>query len=209
MELDFVLRLLQSIFAFYGLVYLVSSMIHPAWFLDNLAVDEFEKRHNARNPFGGRQLPIRYYAKFVLAGLGIGVIAYSAMDAALSAMPYSWGWGSYDDDAEGLPIGLMIQFMGVIAITGALLPNMEKNAKARIMWGIETLSRSALQEAITDSWTADEKVLKAAHHKIESKLKLDEFAGVDWSASAQKEHQKKLLLSIETARKLKSDSYDR
>lgn len=170
----YILRALQSVFAGYGALYVVSSICWPGWFLDTFAVNHvrgrFDRKYRREHPnhmsvykHPWHEMPL---ALFTL--IAIGVLVYSASYAVISIIPFSWGGENEDGEWEGTRQVLqsMIAFYAPIALVGRL----EGNAET-LVWGpAERKARVALTDAIRFarylSSEANHSIAKSADHAL-------------------------------------------
>lgn len=205
MEIEMIASAVQSALAVYGVLFLMTSIAYPAWFLDNLAIDELD-RQRARNKIfqnnGGRWL---FYFKAASAALGLGVLIYSALSAVVAIIPTDWG--QIDEDGEWHYIRSSIQFTGAFYGAVMLGGKLEDNAKS-LIWSkinarsrlalLDTLTKSNIHFAVADCHKSISYILARATENVEKQLQPDELAPRNWATKAQIEEKEHLLAMLQT-----------
>lgn len=102
----YILRALQSVFAGYGALYVVSAICWPGWFLDTLAVNHvrgrFDRRYRREHPnhMGIYKRPWHEMPLALFTLVAIGILIYSASYAIISIIPFPWGRENEDGDGK-------------------------------------------------------------------------------------------------------------
>ena len=89
MSLDWpvILRALQSILGLWGLVYIVTALQFPAWFVKYMSFERW-----------GKNLDVLLVLAGIIFMLPVGTLVYSALYAPLAVIPFDWGW--HDEEGE-------------------------------------------------------------------------------------------------------------
>ena len=122
--LDTAVTATRVILGTYGLLYISSAILKPAWFHQSLAVGTSEKRWNRVNRFGGK--PYGVWARVSLTLAACAYITYCAAHAVTFAIPSTWGSYNSENDAwisTRDAVGSAFAFWGM-----ALPPALERSA---------------------------------------------------------------------------------
>lgn len=159
---QYVLRVVTTFFAAYGLVYLASAVGWPKFFLSNMAINRLDRRN------GGRKDSWWLWPLAGLTVISVGVVIYAALYPAISAIPFSWG--SHDEYGDWTSTRNYVQTAGAIIGAIGVISCLEKAAEV-LVWGpIERRARSALTDAIAPYRTDGDVVRKAAERNLHKEL---------------------------------------
>ena len=166
-----VLRAFQSMFALYGLVYIVSALWWPEWFLDTISVNYIDRRHAKRQglrnimPVNG---PWYSMPAALLTLIAIGVLIYAMTYAVVAVVPYSWG--GTDEDGDWHSTRYWLQFSAAFIGSFGLATRLEQNAET-LVWGpAERNARQTITQAIRfarhTSPDANDRILQHLEQKL-------------------------------------------
>ena len=182
---------------------MIASIACPAWFLDNLAIDELDRKREADEMFQNRKLRWRFRLQAAFAAVGLGVLMYSAMSAIVGVIPAEWG--RLTEDGDWLYARNSLQTMGAIVSTVILITKAEDNARA-VIWSkihaqsrsvlMETLTNPGLQFAVTDGKNAMLYLAARGKETVERQLN-PETARRGWARHAQASEKEYLLALLE------------
>lgn len=178
-------RILQSAFAIFGALYLVTGILAPSWFLDNISVSKFEIAGAPK---------WRGVIQLVAAIIGIGVLSYAATYAIISAVPYSWG--GYDEDGEWEPLRITLQVIGSIVGPLMFIPKIEDVADALARKKIEILARKSLISTMQSSPMLPNDISQIAVRNLKLDLLNSDIHISNWSRHSAREIVSEVSLEI-------------
>jgi hypothetical protein len=111
-------RVLQTLTALYGVLYVALGIGHPRAFLDHVAIGRLMEPHRKERWW--------FWPVALLVACCVGVLVWSALYAVIAAVPYSWG--SHDEDGEWTSSRFYLRSTGTIFGTIALMGGIERNA---------------------------------------------------------------------------------
>lgn len=162
-EAEIAFRVIQSGFATFGLVYLMTAIITPAWFLKWLSIERLDRR----------SATWRVWCQGFLTVVAVGVLVYAALYAVISAIPYGWGGENEDGDWEATRD--TFRYTATFILTVGASVQLEKNAKILAREPAESLARRVLTEVIVAARTDHPEVIREARQRIDTALTSPEF----------------------------------
>jgi hypothetical protein len=171
------LHLLQSALSLYAVVYLVSALGLPLFYLRSLSIGELSERKASK---------WRLWAQGLITALSVGVLVWSAAYAIVAGIPYDWG--SHDEDGDWQAtretIRFMITFVGVIYFT----------------FGMDKIAQSlALQKFARALIRGDspEPEIETAMRRLHRDLTLDHYRGSHWRTNEDRDFSAALLRALD------------
>jgi hypothetical protein len=173
-EIGWIIRGTQTVFGLYGLLYIATAVMAPAWFLDTLAVNDIAARHARKSSIRNVMSPGEPWWTLpvtLLTLIAIGVVLYGALAPAVSVIPRSWGGAT--EDGDWTSTRNYIQFGGAIIGSLAVAMRLEKNAETLVWAPLERQARFALVDTIAATRRSNPSIAERAKDKIEAVLLAD------------------------------------
>lgn len=162
--MDVIGKVLITMLAAYGSLYLFTAIGAPKWFLTNLALSRADKKHPT---------PHWFWPLAIATALALSVLVYAGTYAIVAAVPYSWGGHNEDGDWETTRDSIrgLLTFLGTIG----LLSKLDGNAKMLVSMPVERQARLSLQSALRQARIEGQDARGIARRKVSSELAARKF----------------------------------